>query len=157
RPLAGRLADACAVAGGLAAIHAAGIVHRDVSPQNVLRMADGRLVVSDFGLATDASESTTSIQGGTVAYMAPEGARGGRAGFRADVGSLGVVIHEIVFREKPRWTGGARQKLDLPAIRGSRAARERAALVACRVCLALDPRRRPHGAEEVLAILTEAP
>jgi len=74
-----RIADATAVIGGLAAIHAAGIVHRDVTPQNVLRMNDGRLVVSDFGLASAVSGTTTSIQGGTVGYMAPEVLRGERA------------------------------------------------------------------------------
>ena len=100
RPLAARIADARAIAAGLGAIHAAGIVHRDISPQNALRMSDGRLVLSDFGLATDSFDGTTSIRGGTVAYMAPEVARGGRASFAADIWALGAVIHETVFGQR---------------------------------------------------------
>ena len=76
----------------------------------MLRMGDGRLVLSDFGLATDASEST-SVRGGTVAYMAPEVMRGGQASVASDIWALGVVMHEIVFGVKPRWSegGGARR------------------------------------------------
>ncbi len=103
RPLAARITDARAIAAGLAAIHAAGIVHRDISPQNALRMSDGRLVLSDFGLATDSFDGTTSIRGGTVAYMAPEVVRGGRATFAADIWALGAVIHEAVFGQRLRW------------------------------------------------------
>ena len=103
RPLAERIADARAVASALDAIHAAGIVHRDLTPQNLLRMGDGRLVLSDFGLATDAGEST-SVHGGTVAYMAPEVMRGGKSSVASDVWALGVVMHEIVFGVKPRWS-----------------------------------------------------
>ncbi len=100
RPLAARIADARAIAAGLGAIHAAGIVHRDISPQNALRMSDGRLVLSDFGLATDSFDGTTSLRGGTVAYMAPEVARGGHASFAADLWALGAVIHETVFGQR---------------------------------------------------------
>ena len=114
RPLADRIADARAVASALAAIHAAGIVHRDLSPQNMLRMGDGRLVLSDFGLATDASENT-SIHGGTVAYMAPEVVLGGKASVASDIWSLGVVMHEMVFGAKPRWPGAARRGGDARA------------------------------------------
>src|SRR5580692_1594472 len=53
RPLTDRLVDARAICAGLAAIHQVGITHRDVTPRNVLRMADGRLLLSDFGLAIE--------------------------------------------------------------------------------------------------------
>jgi len=106
RPLAARLTDARAVADGLAAVHAAGIVHRDVTPQNVLRVSDGRLVVSDFGLATDDDPTATSIHGGTVAYMAPEISRGESASVASDVWALGVILHEIVFGRRPSWRLG---------------------------------------------------
>src|SRR3982751_352935 len=84
RPLADRIADARPVASALAAIHGAGIMHRDLTPQNILRMGDGRLVLSDFGLATDVAEST-SVHGGTIAYMAPEALIGGRSTFASDI------------------------------------------------------------------------
>lgn len=97
-----RLADARGVTAGLAAIHRAGIVHRDVTTQNVLRMVDGRLVLSDFGLAMDADESRASVQGGTVSYMAPELVLGARASPASDIWALGIVIHEIIFGRRPK-------------------------------------------------------
>jgi serine/threonine-protein kinase len=153
RPLEARLADARAVAAGLAAIHDAGIAHRDVTPQNVLRMADGRLVVSDFGLATEVSSTTTSIHGGTVAYMAPEVVRGQRATFASDVWSLGVVIHEIVFGERPTWSKPAGGTLVAPPRTLSRG--ERAALSICAACTAERPAQRPRSARDVEAWLGE--
>src|SRR5262249_45042488 len=113
RPLAERIADARAVASALAAIHQAGIVHRALTPQNLLRMSDGRVVLTDFGLATDVREGS-SVQGGTISYMAPELLRGGRSSFVSDVWALGVVMHEIVFREKPRWREGGAAPEMLP-------------------------------------------
>jgi hypothetical protein len=152
RPLADRLADARAVASGLGAIHAAGIVHRDLSAQNLLRMADGRLVLSDFGLATSAFENTSGLQGGTVAYMAPELSRGGRASSRSDVWALGVVIHEAVFGQRPSWRTGSFEISDPPL--GRRLApEERAVLDVCRACTAADPDHRPANGAEVAAQL----
>ena len=155
RPLAARIADARAIAAGLGAIHAAGIVHRDISPQNALRMSDGRLVLSDFGLATDSFDGTTSIRGGTVAYMAPEVARGGRASFSADIWALGAVIHETVFGQRLEWDPESGEMRS--SVAGRRLTRtERSVLEICRACLAPNPARRPRSAGEIAARLSEA-
>ena len=144
RPLPDRIADARAIAAGLAAIHAAGIVHRDIAPQNALRMGDGRLVLSDFGLATDSFDGMTSIHGGTIAYMAPEVVGGGRASFASDIWALGMVIHETVFGERLRWDPVAGE------LRSTIASRkpgrlEASLLEICRACLMPNPERRPRA------------
>jgi serine/threonine protein kinase len=155
RSLSASISDARALAAGLAAIHAAGIVHRDISPQNALRMGDGRLVLSDFGLATDAFDGTTSIHGGTVAYMAPEVLRGGRASVAADLWSVGAVIHDVVFGERLIWdteTGEMRS----PAAAREVSPIERSLLDLCYACVAADPARRPRSAQEVASRLSDA-
>ncbi len=155
RPLAERLADARAIAAGVAAIHAAGIVHRDISPQNALRMSDGRLVVSDFGLATDVLDGSTSIHGGTVAYMAPEILRGGRATFAADIWALGAVIHEVVLGERLTWEPKAAEMRS--TVEGGTLTRaERSVLELCRECTSPNPARRPREAAVIAARLSEA-
>ena len=142
-----RLVDARAVASGLAAIHEAGIVHRDVTPQNVLRLRDGRLVVSDFGFAVEVDESTASVHGGTIAYMAPELASGGRASTASDIWALGVVIHEIVFGQRPVWRNGVMGA----RVEGRAAAAdwEREILRVCRECTVVAPSRRPRAVGDV--------
>jgi WD40 repeat protein len=102
RPIEDRLRDARAAIEGLAAIHAAGVVHRDFKPDNLLRMEDGRLVISDFGLATDAATAPgVTVLIGTPHYMAPEVLAGEPATTRSDVWALGVVLHEILFGRRP--------------------------------------------------------
>jgi tRNA A-37 threonylcarbamoyl transferase component Bud32 len=156
RPFAERIADARAVASALDAIHRAGIVHRDLSTQNLLRMGDGRVVLSDFGLAVDVSESTSSVHGGTVAYMAPEVLLGAKASFAADIWALGIVMHEVVFGEKPRWAEVGGTPVMLPPDLGRKPTdEERAALDACRACAVKDPARRLERAEEAGRLLTE--
>ena len=152
RPLAERLADAAFVIAGLAAIHDAGIVHRDVKPDNVLRMDDGRLVLSDFGLATDLPDSTmVSVFVGTPHYMAPEVREGDPATTRSDVWSLGVVLHEIFFGKRPekrsaRSVSGVSEELDRIHIVDASSAR---CCALCTRCLADDPGRTPGDARVV--------
>jgi tRNA A-37 threonylcarbamoyl transferase component Bud32 len=154
RPLAERIADARAMASALAAIHAAGIVHRDLSPQNMLRLEDGRLVLSDFGLATETSEST-SVHGGTIAYMAPEVMRGDHSTPAADIWSLGALMYEIVFGDKPSWSEGASPEILTPALGRKLTEEERAVLDACRACTFKDPAKRIPSAAWAERLLAE--
>ncbi|HEX3694264.1 MAG TPA: serine/threonine-protein kinase [Polyangia bacterium] len=155
RPLEERLADARSLCAGLAAIHAVGFIHRDVTPQNVLRMTDGRLVLSDFGLAIENNDNTT-VHGGTPAYMPPEALMGGRSDQRSDVWQLGAILHEIMFGRKPEWRNGpdgTSMKWPLPAV--SSPVEEEVARL-CGDCLAHDPVARPPTAMAVAGRLAAA-
>jgi serine/threonine-protein kinase len=89
----------------LGAAHAAGLVHRDVKPENVLLADDGRIKVADFGLARaiEGSSATTrsSVVIGTVAYLAPEQVRAGVSDARSDVYGVGVVLFELLTGAPP--------------------------------------------------------
>ena len=155
RPLAERIADARAVSSALAAIHQAGIVHRDLTPQNLLRMADGRVVLTDFGLATDTRDGASSVAGGTVSYMAPEMLRGGRSSVGSDLWALGVVMYEIVFGEKPRWGEGPAPEMLAPELGRKLTDDEEIVLEACRACTVHDPAQRLQCPVEAGRRLTE--
>jgi eukaryotic-like serine/threonine-protein kinase len=155
RPLSERLVDARALCAGLAAIHAVGIVHRDVTPQNVLRMHDGRLVISDFGLAIENDDNTT-VHGGTPAYMPPEAAMGGRSDLRSDVWQLGAILHELLFGGRPTWTRVEGQvALQWPLGSEASPVEEELARL-CGDCLAQDPAQRPPTAIAVVGRLAAA-
>ncbi len=94
------------VLSALASAHRAGLVHRDVKPENVLISTDGRVKVADFGLARAVSSETqhTATQGvliGTVSYLAPELVLEGRSDARADVYAAGVMLYELLTATKP--------------------------------------------------------
>lgn len=115
--LAGPLAEAEALrigsqlAGGLAAAHASGVLHRDLKPGNLKLTPDGRLKILDFGVgkgvhtAEAGSDDDTITRGqeavGTLAYMSPEQVRGDPVDARADVYSAGCVLYEMITGRRP--------------------------------------------------------
>ncbi|MEV8631445.1 protein kinase [Streptosporangium sp. NPDC051023] len=92
------------VLGALIAAHNAGVLHRDVKPDNVLLARDGRAVLTDFGIAVlegDSSVTRTGALIGTPAFIAPERASGGPAEFASDLWSLGVTLYVAVEGRSP--------------------------------------------------------
>ncbi|MBM0279185.1 serine/threonine-protein kinase, partial [Micromonospora tarensis] len=92
------------VLGALSSAHKAGVMHRDVKPGNVLLGEDGRVVLTDFGLATipgDPNVTRTGMVLGSPAYISPERARDGTAGPEADLWSLGATLYAAVEGKSP--------------------------------------------------------
>ena len=165
---------------GLAAAHAAGIVHRDFKPENVLIGRDGRARVADFGLARQVAETSdvaatepvpsTSLAAsltasgailGTPAYMSPEQFAGTRADERSDLFSFCVALYEALYRRRP-FAGD-----DLPTLVGNMLSGRvqdppagpvpRTILALLRRGLAHAPAARPASMEALLAGLTYDP
>lgn len=91
------LSIAIQVGRGIQAAHAKNIVHRDIKPQNIIISTDGKVKVTDFGIARAVSENTIhSDVMGSVHYASPEQARNGYVSNRSDIYSLGIVMYEMV-------------------------------------------------------------
>lgn len=114
---------------GLAAAHEAGIVHGDVKPENILVGRDGRVRVTDFGLASGAAlpnsqaAGTPAAIGGTPLYLAPEQLGGEAADARSDQYAFCLSMYEALLRERPFASSGSAQRRDALAGRFRRPGR----------------------------------
>jgi serine/threonine-protein kinase len=172
-PVADAVGILCDISSALASAHRAGVVHRDVKPENVL-LSEGGAVVADFGIAKaisaarepgdgGAAQSTTltatGTSLGTPAYMSPEQASGDVVDHRADLYALGVVAYEMLSGRAPFEGRTAQQLLAAhatqdpePLIR-RRAAIDPALSAIVMQLLEKNPADRPQSADEVLRAL----
>ena len=155
-PLARVLDVVAQVAAGLAAAHAAGVVHRDIKPGNLLVDPSGAVKITDFGIAYALGSAPVTRTGtliGTPAYLAPERVSGQAAGPPSDLYSLGMVAYECLTGSLP-FTGTAveialaHQHQSLPSLPAA-VPRQVAELIA--QLTARDPARRPASAGMVAA------
>ena len=155
-PVAEAVGLALQACDGLAHAHAAGLVHRDVKPQNLLRRRDGTLKIADFGIAR-AAETTALTQPGTVlgtaAYLSPEQAAGEEVTSAADIYGLGAVLYELLTGRPPYELGSLADLAEQQARRSIAPVSELVGEVPRHVedavmrSLARDPAYRPESAE----------
>jgi eukaryotic-like serine/threonine-protein kinase len=162
-PLAEVLRIARATCDGIAAAHAAGVLHRDLKPDNILVAKSDRIAITDFGIAHAQADPGTTGDGfiGTPAYMAPEQIEAkATIGPAADLYALGAILFEMLTERRP-FPGSdpfavalARLRQPPPDPRTLRPVPDALAeLVVC--CLARDPAGRPAGASALALMLDE--
>ncbi len=146
---------------GLAAVHGAGIIHRDIKPQNIMVLPSGVVKLMDFGIASVERGGATTATGeivGTPSYMSPEQARGMAVDPRSDLYAVGAVLFETFTGAQP-FEGDPleviRQHVHEPPPRPSELRPELPASVEALIlaCLAKDPAQRPQSAQDLYASL----
>ena len=146
------------MAAGLAALHAAGIIHRDIKPNNIMLDGGGsqvRLWITDFGLAraheADASLSGKGLVAGTPDYMAPELYQGRPPSQASDLFALGMVLHETFIGQKPVPAADSSSMIVSPRLNTSGVPSFCTQFIAG--CLDRDPSRRCQAFERILNLL----
>ena len=151
---------------GLAHAHDAGLIHRDIKPQNLLLRSDGTLKIADFGIAR-AAEGTALTQAGTVlgtaAYLSPEQALGEEVTAATDIYSLGAVLYELLTGRPPLEPESLADLADKQRRPSIAPVREPAPHVPRDLedvvmrCLARNPEYRPRSAAELERELASGP
>jgi serine/threonine-protein kinase len=146
---------------GLAASHAAGLVHRDVKPQNLLLGTGGVLKLGDFGIAAGHEGTRLTLAGtvlGTAGYLAPEQARGEQVTAAADIYAVGAVLYELLTGEPSRTAGslaelGSEDGFGPPDLAGRASAAPPELVAAVMSCLSPRPEDRPPTAAALARML----
>ena len=155
------------VAAALDHAHGAGFVHRDVKPGNIMMTSDGRVLLTDFGIAkglqsAEADLTSDNIMMGTAKYLSPEQVRGKKLDGRADLYSLGLVLYECLAGRVPFLgetdadTALARLQRDPTDLTRLRATLPTKLVVAIHQLLARNPAQRPATGAELVATLRDA-
>ncbi len=155
------------VAAALDHAHEAGFVHRDVKPGNIMMTSDGRVLLTDFGIAkglqsAEADLTSDNIMMGTAKYLSPEQVRGKKLDGRADLYSLGLVLYECLAGRVPFLgetdadTALARLQRDPTDLTRLRATLPTKLVVAIHQLLARNPAQRPATGAELVTTLRHA-
>jgi serine/threonine-protein kinase len=155
------------VAAALDHAHAAGFVHRDVKPGNIMMTSDGRVLLTDFGIAkglqsAEADLTSDNIMMGTAKYLSPEQVRGKKLDGRADLYSLGLVLYECLAGRVPFLgetdadTALARLQRDPTDLTRLRATLPTKLVIVIHKLLARNPAQRPASGAELVSTLRDA-
>lgn len=151
------------IAQGMEAAHDNHIIHRDIKPQNIIISRDGKVKVTDFGIAKASNSNTiTSNAMGSVHYLSPEQARGGYSDEKSDIYSLGVTLYEMLSGKVP-FAGDNTVSVAMLHIQGEAVTlREQDETIPMSIdkivqkCMQKRPERRYHSASDLIVDLKKA-